>query len=149
MKFRKSSSGCEPRPAKGEPARADSQPKTRLLPFRRPPKHARGKGETTFDFLGFSASSKGWHVQWENRPTEARIRSLVAWNTRGKETALLKLFDKAVLGTVSESPGRNASEPIGGPVKKNTWRPRRLFPSEGNMDSSQPDRGGEFTPAGW
>jgi len=27
----------------------------------------------------------------------------------------MKLIDKAILGMVSESPGRNASEPIGGP----------------------------------
>jgi hypothetical protein len=34
-----------------------------------------------------------------------------------EETKLVKLTDKAVLGTVSELPGRNASEPIGGLVK--------------------------------
>ena len=31
-----------------------------------------------------------------------------------EETKQMKLTDKAILGMVSESPGRNASEPIGG-----------------------------------
>ena len=34
-----------------------------------------------------------------------------------EETKRVKLIDKAVLGMVSESPGRNASKPTGGPVK--------------------------------
>ena len=32
-----------------------------------------------------------------------------------EETNRMKLADKAILGMVSESPGRNVSEPIGGP----------------------------------
>jgi hypothetical protein len=32
-----------------------------------------------------------------------------------EETKRMKLIDKAILGMVSESPGRNASEPTGGP----------------------------------
>ncbi len=31
-----------------------------------------------------------------------------------EETKQMKLTDKAILGMVSESPGRNASEPMGG-----------------------------------
>ena len=34
-----------------------------------------------------------------------------------EETKLTKLADKAIHGMVSESPGRNESEPIGGPDK--------------------------------
>ena len=34
-----------------------------------------------------------------------------------EETKLVKLTDKAIVRMVSESPGRNASEPIGGPDK--------------------------------
>ena len=34
-----------------------------------------------------------------------------------RETEGLKPIDKAILGMVSESPGRSASERIGGPVK--------------------------------
>ena len=37
-----------------------------------------------------------------------------------EETNLVKLIDKAIFGMVSESPGRNASEPIGGLVRKQT-----------------------------
>ncbi len=53
-------------------------------------------------------------------PTEERIRILVAWIAAVEETKPLKPIDKAILGIVSESPGRNASEPIGGPVNKRT-----------------------------
>jgi len=53
-------------------------------------------------------------------PTEERIRDLVAWIAPSEETKPVKPIDKAILGIVSESPGRNASEPIGGPVKNKT-----------------------------
>ena len=36
-----------------------------------------------------------------------------------EETKLMKLTDKAIYRMVSESPGRNASEPIGGPDTNN------------------------------
>jgi hypothetical protein len=36
---------------------------------------------------------------------------------RGGNEAM-KLIDKAILGMVSETPGRNESEPTGGPDKK-------------------------------
>ena len=45
----------------------------------------------------------------------------------------MKPIDKAILGMVSESPGRNASEPTGGP---DTFQPRRPSPlplGEGSM----------------
>jgi hypothetical protein len=48
-------------------------------------------------------------------PTGARARSPVAWIVSVEETNLGKPIDKALFGRVSESPGRNASEPIGGP----------------------------------
>ena len=51
-------------------------------------------------------------------PTEERIRILVAWVAAVEETKPLKPIDKAILGIVSESPGRNVSEPVGGPVNK-------------------------------
>ena len=47
-------------------------------------------------------------------PTKARVRSLVAWVASVEETKRMKPTDKAILGMVSESPGRNASEPTGG-----------------------------------
>ncbi len=65
--------------------------------------------------------------------TGARVRSPVAWVTSVEETNLVKLTDKAVFGTVSESPGRNASEPIGGLVKNRFRRPSPLLPGEGSM----------------
>ena len=48
-------------------------------------------------------------------PTGARVRSPVAWIARVEETKLVKPIDKAIFGMVSKSPGRNVSEPIGGP----------------------------------
>ena len=43
-------------------------------------------------------SSEGWRVQWEIKPTEAKVRSLVAWIARRKETASLKPIDRIILG---------------------------------------------------
>ena len=47
--------------------------KTRLIEFGRfAQKNRRARGERrpeTFDFLGFSVSSEGWHVQWETVPS--------------------------------------------------------------------------------
>ncbi len=66
-------------------------------------------------------------------PTGARARSPVAWIASVEETKLMKPIDKAVFGTVSESPGRNASEPIGGLVRNRFRRPSPLVPGEGSM----------------
>ena len=43
-----------------------------------------------------------------------KSQSPVAWVAFVEETKRLKPTDKAALGAVSESPGRNESEPIGG-----------------------------------
>ncbi len=48
-------------------------------------------------------------------PVRVRIRSPVAWMAGMRETDYLKPIDKAVFGTVSESPGRNESERMGSP----------------------------------
>jgi hypothetical protein len=45
----------------------------------------------------------------------------------------MKPTDKAILGMVSESPGRNASEPTGGLEKKRLRRPSPLLRGEGSM----------------
>jgi hypothetical protein len=42
----------------------------------------------------------------------------VAWIVSVEEMKLMKPIDKAILGMVSESPGRNVSEPAGGLDKK-------------------------------
>jgi hypothetical protein len=46
----------------------------------------------------------------------------------------MKPIDKAICGMVSESSGRNASEPIGGPVSLQFRWPRPLAPVEGSID---------------
>ena len=43
-----------------------------------------------------------------------KSRNPVAWVAFVEETKRMKPIDKAALGAVSESPGRNESEPIGG-----------------------------------
>ncbi len=48
-----------------------------------------------------------------------------------EETKRMKLADKAIARMVSESPGRNASEPIGGPDTINPQRPSPLLQDEG------------------
>ena len=43
--------------------------KTRMISFGKPAYRKEvTRGDSTFDFLGFSASSEGWHVQWESVP---------------------------------------------------------------------------------
>ena len=43
-----------------------------------------------------------------------KSRNPVAWVASAEETKWMKPTDKAILGMVSESPGRNVSEPRGG-----------------------------------
>ena len=57
----------------------------------------------------------------------------VAWVACVEETKRMKPTDKAVLGMVSESPGRNASEPTGGASTKLIRRPSLLLLGEGSM----------------
>ena len=47
-----------------------------------------------------------------------KSRDPVAWVAFAEETKRMKPTDKAILGMVSESPGRNASEPGGGLDRK-------------------------------
>ena len=47
-------------------------------------------------------------------PTKVSVRSLVAWVASVEETKRMEPTDKAILGMVSESPGRNESERRGG-----------------------------------
>ena len=51
-----------------------------------------------------------------------------------KETESLKPIDKAILGMVSESPGRNESEPTGGLESTEPRRPSPQLSGEGSMD---------------
>ena len=67
-------------------------------------------------------------------PTEVRVRSLVAWIARRKETEFLKPIDKATLGVVRESSGRNESKRIGGLETVELQRPSPHYRDEGSMD---------------
>ncbi len=49
---------------------------------------------------------------------QGKSRNPVAWVASGEETKRMKPTDKAIFGMVSESPGRNESEPTGGLDKK-------------------------------
>ncbi len=51
-----------------------------------------------------------------------------------EETKPMKPTDKAILGMVSKSPGRNVSEPTGGLEKLKLRRPSPLPKGEGSMD---------------
>jgi hypothetical protein len=44
------------------------------------------------------------------KPTEVKVRSLVAWIAERRKTEFLKPIDKAILRMVSKSSGRNESE---------------------------------------
>ena len=68
----------------------------------------------------------------------------VAWVAFVEETKRMKPTDKAALGVVSESPGRNESEPIGGLDTTNP-RPSPLVRGEGSMTfRSLMEAGGHF-----
>ena len=69
-------------------------------------------------FVHSSVSRKGRHVQWESVPPEEESGTFVAWVASVEETKRMKPTDEAILGMVSESPGRNASESSGGLDKK-------------------------------
>ena len=51
-------------------------------------------------------------------PTGGTVRTPVAWVASVEETKRRKPTDQAILGMVSESPGRNAREPTSGLVRK-------------------------------
>jgi len=66
-------------------------------------------------------------------PTGVEARSPLAWVVSVEETKRMKPTDKAIFGMVSESPGRNESEPTGGLDKKKPRRPSPLLTGEGSM----------------
>ncbi len=73
-------------------------------------------------------------------PTEERIRDLIAWIAPVEETKPVKPIDKAIHGIVSESPGRNASEPTGGPVKLRTPEAEPSRVGRRQHGKTKPDR---------
>jgi len=54
-----------------------------------------------------------------SQPHQDKSQRPVAWIVRRKETESRKSIDKAILGMVSESSGRNGSKRIGGPENVN------------------------------
>ena len=65
-------------------------------------------------------------------PVGARARRLVAWIASVEETKRTKPIDQAMLGMVSESPGRNASEREMAPKDPRPRRPSDRSLREGN-----------------
>ena len=70
-----------------------------------------------------------------------KSQSPVAWVAFVEETKRMKPTDKAILGMVSESPGRNASEPTGGLDKINP-EGRALLVGRRQHGMAQTDRRG-------
>jgi hypothetical protein len=70
------------------------------------------------EFFDLSASSERLACSVGDSPTGERVRDPVAWVAFVEETKRMKPTDKAILGMVSESPGRNVSEPRSGLDKK-------------------------------
>ena len=70
--------------------------------------------EEPLDFFEHSATSERLACSVGGESHRGKSRNPVAWVAFVEETKRMKPTDKAVLGTVSESPGRNESEPIGG-----------------------------------
>ena len=66
------------------------------------------------EYFDLSASSEKLACSVGDSPTGGKVRNPVAWVASVEETKRMKPTDKAILGMVSESPGRNASEPRSG-----------------------------------
>jgi hypothetical protein len=61
------------------------------------------------DIFAVRVSREGWRTQW-SQPHPGKSQNPVAWIAGRKETESWKPIDKAILGMVSESSGRNESE---------------------------------------
>ena len=69
-----------------------------------------------------------------DRPTEAKVRSLVAWIAEKRKTESLKPIDKAIYRMVSKPSGRNESTRRSSLEKSKPQRPSTLPECEGSMD---------------
>ena len=69
-----------------------------------------------------------------DRPTEAKVRNLVAWIAEKRKTESLKPIDKAIYSMVSKPSGRNESERRSSLEKPKPQRPSTLPECEGSMD---------------
>ena len=77
-----------------------------------------------------------------DNPTGERVRDPVAWVAFVEETKRMKPTDKAILGMVSESPGRNVSEPRSGLDKIYTPKAEPSVVGRRQHGMAQTDRGG-------
>jgi hypothetical protein len=83
-----------------------------------------------------------------DRPTEVKVRSLVAWIVERREIESLKPIDKAIFRMVSKSSGRNESERRCG---LENAKPQRLSlqpEGESSMDRRRLTDAAVFTLAG-
>jgi hypothetical protein len=102
--------------------------------FRELPAHPATTSEfKQIELFDLSASSEKLACSVGDSPTGERVRDPVAWVAFVEETKRMKPTDKAILGMVSESPGRNVSEPRSGLDKKIIRRPSPLWSGEGSM----------------
>ncbi len=69
-----------------------------------------------------------------DKPTEAKVRSLVAWIAERRETESLKPIDKAIFRMASKSSGRNESERRTSLERSKPQRPSSFPEGEGSMD---------------
>ena len=76
------------------------------------------RGFSRFEYFDHSASSEKLACSVGDSPTGEKVRDPVAWVAFVEETKRMKPTDKAILGMVNESPGRNVSEPRSGLDKK-------------------------------
>ena len=78
-----------------------------------------------------------------------KSQSPVAWVALVEETKPMKPTDKAILGMVSKSSGRNESEPIGGLENEKPRRPSPHFEGEGSIAWRRLTEAPVVTPAGY
>jgi hypothetical protein len=69
-----------------------------------------------------------------DKPTEAKVRSLVAWIAERRETESPKPIDEAIFRMASKSSGRNESERRTSLERPKPQRPSSLSEGEGSMD---------------
>ena len=93
-------------------------------------------------------SSEGWRVQWEDKPTEAKVRSLVAWMAGWRETETLKPIDKVSLWEITS---HRAVMRVNAKWPRNHMNPRAEPANEGRRQHGVPksDRRGISISAGW
>jgi hypothetical protein len=83
---------------------------------------------------------EGWRIQREAVPPGQESGALYLESQTGGKPSVLKPTDKAIFGMVGESPGRNASEPTGGPDTRLTPEAELSVFKRRQHGSTNPDR---------